>query len=206
MSDLQSPELFIAETRAWVERAVIGLNLCPFARAPQAKGLVRYAVCEARDAEGLVGSLVEELNRLAEAPASRIETTLLIHPWVMGDFADHNDFIEIAEAAIEALDLTGIIQVASFHPQYQFAGTAPGDVANATNRSPYPTLHLLREDSITRAVDAFPDAEAIYGANIATLERLGSDGWDRLQHQCHEDALAQLAGPRAAPAPEDDGR
>jgi len=196
MRDLQSPEFFIAETRAWVERAVIGLNLCPFAKAPQAKGLVRYAVCEARDAEGLLAMLVDELNRLAEAPPVQTETTLLIHPWVMNDFGDHNDFLEIAEAAIDHLELDGIIQVASFHPQYQFAETQPDDIGNATNRSPYPTLHLLREDSIERAVAAIPDPADIYEANIGTLENLGHAGWDALLQQCHEDAIAAPdAGP-----------
>jgi hypothetical protein len=205
MSDLQSPEFFIAETRAWVERAVIGLNLCPFAKAPQVKGLVRYVVCEAPDADGLFATLVDELNRLAEAPSSRIETTLLIHPWVMNDFVEHNDFLELAETAIEELDLAGIIQVASFHPQYQFADTQIDDIGNATNRSPYPTLHLLREDSIARAVDAIADAAVIYDANIATLERLGHAGWDVLQQQCHEDAIAGLST-GADPAPPHDRR
>jgi hypothetical protein len=191
MSPPESPEFVIAQTRAWVERAVIGLNLCPFAKAPQVKGLVRYVVCDARDAEGLLAALAEELKRLAEAAPTRIETTLLIHPWVMNDFADHNDFLEIAEAAVEELDLAGIVQVASFHPDYQFAGSVLDDIGNATNRSPYPTLHLLREESISRAVDAIADAEAIYGANIATLERLGAHGWDAIQQQCYEDALAE---------------
>jgi len=190
MIDLQAPEFFIAETRAWVQRAVIGLNLCPFAKAPQSRGQVRYACTEARDADSLLAALAEELRHLAEAPPEQVETTLLIHPWVMNDFADHNDFLEIAEAAVEALELTGVIQVASFHPQYQFADTAPDDIGNASNRSPYPTLHLLREESIERAVEAFPDAERIYGANIATLERLGHAGWDALQQQCHEEAIA----------------
>jgi len=188
MSTIEDPEFCIAQTRAWVERAVIGLNLCPFAKAPQVKGLVRYAVSPARDLPGLLTALVEELNRLAEAPSGDIETTLLIHPWVLNDFADYNDFLELAEAAVEELDLTGVLQVASFHPQYQFADSQPGDIANATNRSPYPTLHLLREESITRAVDAIGDAQDIYGANIATLERLGERGWDALQQQCYDDA------------------
>jgi len=188
MSTIEDPEFCIAQTRAWVERAVIGLNLCPFAKAPQVKGLVRYAVSPARDLPGLLTALVEELNRLAEAPSGDIETTLLIHPWVLNDFADYNDFLELAEAAVEELDLTGVLQVATFHPQYQFADSQPGDIANATNRSPYPTLHLLREESITRAVDAIGDAQDIYGANIATLERLGERGWDALQQQCYDDA------------------
>lgn len=183
----------IAETRAWVDRAVIGLNLCPFAKAPQIKGQVRYVVSDASDAESLLAALVDELNRIAEAPADRIETTLLIHPHAMNDFADYNDFLELAEGAVEALELEGTIQVASFHPQYQFADSEPDDVGNATNRSPYPTLHLLREESIDRAVAAFPDAEAIFEANIATLERLGAEGWSALQQQCRDDAA--LADP-----------
>jgi len=175
---------------------VIGLNLCPFAKAPQVKGLVRYAVSEARDAQALLGALLEELNGLAEAPQTRVETTLLIHPWVMNDFAAYNDFLEAAEAAVDELDLGGIIQVASFHPHYQFADTAADDIGNATNRSPYPTLHLLREESIARAVDAIEDAAAIYEANIATLRRLGAGAWDALLQQCHEDALAAVPPPR----------
>ena len=195
MDSQATAEFVVAETRASAERAVIGLNLCPFARAPQAKGLVRYAVSQARDAEALLEFLLEELQRLAESTAARIETTLLIHPWVMNDFADYNDFLEVAEAAVDELGLGGIIQVASFHPQYQFADTEAGDVANATNRSPYPTLHLLREESIERAVDAIADAATIYEANIETLRRLGTAGWDAVQQQCHEDAVAACAPP-----------
>lgn len=186
-------ELAIAETRAWVERAVIGLNLCPFAKAPQVKGQVRYVATETNDAEVLLGQLVGELILLAEAPAERIETTLLIHPHALTDFADYNDFLDLAEAAIAELDLEGVIQVASFHPQYRFAGSEADDLANATNRSPYPTLHLLREASIDRAVAAFPEAEAIFEANIATLERLGAEGWAALRARCREDA-ARSAG------------
>ena len=173
----------IAETRAWVERAVIGLNLCPFAKAPQNKGQVRYVLSEAREPEALLASLVDELNLLAEAPAERIETTLLIHPHVLEDFADYNDFLGIAEDAVAELGLEGTIQVASFHPRYQFAGSAADDVTNATNRSPYPTLHLLREASVERAVAAFPEAEAIFEANMATMRRLGVEGWEALQQQ-----------------------
>ena len=183
-----TPDSAIAETRAWVERAVIGLNLCPFAKAPQVKGQVRYVVSEARDAGALLAALVDELKRLAETPAGRIETTLLIHPCVLGDFLDFNDFLDLAENAVVELELDGMIQVASFHPHYRFAGSAEDDVANATNRSPYPTLHLLREESIVRAVAAFPQAEAIFEANVATLRQLGTEGWAALQRQCREDA------------------
>jgi len=183
----------IAQTRAWVDLAVIGLNLCPFAKAPQAKGLVRYVVSHATDPAALLADLIAELERLAESPAEKLETTLLIHPQVLTDFADYNDFIEVAEDTVAELDLEGVLQVASFHPQYQFADTDADDLSNATNRSPFPTLHLIREDSIDRAVEAFPEAEAIYETNIATLERLGAAGWAELQRACQADA----AGPGA---------
>ena len=185
-----SSSLALAETRAWVDRAVIGLNLCPFAKAPQMKGQVRYVVSEATDPAALLGDLVAELELLAEAPADRTETTLLIHPLVLQDFMDFNGFLEIAEDTLAELDLDGDLQVASFHPGYQFADAAPDDIGNATNRSPYPTLHLIREASIDRAVAAFPEAQAIYETNIATLEKLGPDGWAALQQQCRNDAAA----------------
>ena len=179
----------IAETRAWVERVVIGVNLCPFAKAPQVKGQVRYVLSEASEPESLLAGLIDELKLLAATPADRIETTLLVHPQVLADFADYNDFLGLAESAVAELGLEGVIQVASFHPRYQFAGTAPDDLSNATNRSPYPTLHLLREESVERAVAAFPEAEAIFEANIATMRRLGESGWARLQQQCRDDAV-----------------
>ena len=190
----------IAETRAWVERAVIGLNLCPFAKAPQVKGQVRYAVSAATDPEALLADLVRELEHLAEAPPERIETTLLIHPGVLTDFEDFNDFLDVADAALQALGLEGVLQVASFHPDYRFADSDPDDLANATNRSPYPTLHLLREDSIARAVAAIPEAEAIFEANIETMRKLGPEGWAALQRQWREDA----AGGRASKADDSD--
>ncbi len=193
-------DLALAETRAWVERAVIGLQLCPFARAPQARGQVRYVASGARESEALLADLVDELNRLAAAPAEEIETTLFVHPHVLTDFADYNEFLSVAEAAVESLGLEGVIQVASFHPRYRFAGSGADDVANATNRSPHPTLHLLREASIERAIAAFADPESIYEANIATMARLGSEGWAALQRECHEGAVAEATG-RAAPTP-----
>ena len=183
----------IAQTRAWVDRAVIGLNLCPFAKAPQVKGLVRYVVSTATDPAALLADLMAELERLAESSAEKLETTLLIHPQVLTDFAEYNDFIEVAEDTVAELDLEGVLQVASFHPDYQFADTALDDVSNATNRSPFPTLHLIREESIDRAVEAFPEAELIYQTNIATLQRLGAEGWAELQRACKADA----AGPAA---------
>ncbi|MCE9658135.1 MAG: DUF1415 domain-containing protein [Burkholderiales bacterium] len=186
--NLSNNRLAVAETRAWVERVVIGLNLCPFAKAPQVKGQVRLVLSEASEPEALLAALIDELKLLAEAPAERIETTLLIHPHVLADFADYNDFLGVAEDAVAELELDGVIQVASFHPQYQFAGSSPDDIGNATNRSPYPTLHLLREESVERAVAAFPEAAAIFEANIATMERLGESGWARLRQQCRDDA------------------
>ena len=178
----------IAETRAWVDRAVIGLNLCPFAKAPQVKGLVRYVASAATDPAALLADLIAELERLAESKPDKLETTLLIHPGVLADFADYNDFLEVAEDSVAELDLEGVIQVASFHPDYQFDGTDADALGNATNRSPYPTLHLIREDSIARAVEAFPEAETIYATNIATLEKLGTEGWAALQQRCRDDA------------------
>ena len=192
---MQSPVPVVATTRAWVERAVIGLNLCPFARAPQVKGQVRYVATAAADTDDLLGCLIDELKLLDETPAEQIETTLLIHPQVLGDFADYNDFLDIVEAAVLQLGLEGVIQVASFHPHYCFAGTESDDVSNATNRSPYPTLHLLREASIDRAVAAFPEAEAIFEANIESLERLGAAGWAALQRQCRQEGSTSIAGP-----------
>jgi hypothetical protein len=182
-----NPQQVIAETRAWVDRAVIGLNLCPFAKAVQVKNQVRYQVTEVTDTESLLATLCQELHLLADAVPEQVETTLLIHPHVLSDFLDYNDFLEIADAAVEELGYGGVLQVASFHPHYQFAGTSLDDVTNATNRSPYPTLHLLREDSIDRAVAAFPEAEMIYETNMRTLEKLGEKGWADLLVACRSD-------------------
>ena len=170
----------VAATRAWLERAVIGLNLCPFAKAVHVKHQIRYAVSTAQTPEDLLADFVDELHTLQAADPSEIDTTLLVHPGVLADFLDYNDFLELADAAIAAEGLEGEIQVASFHPHYQFAGTGPEDIENYSNRSPYPMLHLLREASIARAVAAFPDASQIFERNIATLRRLGHAGWRRL--------------------------
>ncbi|MBK7471956.1 MAG: DUF1415 domain-containing protein [Betaproteobacteria bacterium] len=173
----------IAATVRWVEKAVIGLDLCPFARGVHTGGRIRYAVTAAATTDELIDVLVEELDLLAAAAADAadaFETTLLIHPRVLGDFLDYNDFLDVADAAVEQLGLTGEVQVASFHPRYQFAGTEPDDIDNFTNRSPYPTLHLLREASIERAVAAYPDTDRIFEKNIETLRRLGRAGWDQL--------------------------
>jgi hypothetical protein len=171
-------------TFAWVAHAVIGLNLCPFAKAVQTKNLIRYVCCDARDSVALLGALRTELQRLAGTPIEQLETTLLVHPQVLNDFLDYNDFLDEADALLVEMGLDGTLQIASFHPQYQFAGTAAHDIENATNRSPYPTLHLLREASIERAVAAFPEPEAIYETNQRTLRALGPKGWAELQARC----------------------
>ncbi|MBA5686920.1 DUF1415 domain-containing protein [Rugamonas apoptosis] len=170
----------IAATEQWLEKAVIGLNLCPFAKAVHVKKQVRYVVCDADTPEALLSTLMDELQYLSDADPEAVDTTLLIHPNVLTDFQDYNEFLDVADAALEDMDLAGELQVASFHPQYQFADTAPDDISNYTNRSPYPTLHLLREESVERAVDAFPEASDIFEKNIATLEALGHEGWDKL--------------------------
>ena len=167
-------------TRAWVEQAVIGLNLCPFAKAVQVKGLIRYVCSDARDTSALRAVLRSELQRLADTPMDEVETALLVHPQVLQDFLDYNDFLDEADALLEEMSLDGTLQIASFHPQYQFAGTDADDIENATNRSPYPTLHLLREASIERAVVAFPEAEAIYEARARPCA-LGPAGWAALR-------------------------
>ena len=159
---------------------MIGLDLCPFARAVHSRGQIRWVVSGAETPEELLAELLGELRTLADADPAAIDTTLLIHPAVLGDFPDYNDFLGAADAALADLGLAGTLQIASFHPRYQFAGTAPDDVENCTNRSPYPILHLLREASVERAVAAFPDAATIYEKNIATLRRLGVEGWRRL--------------------------
>lgn len=170
----------IHATREWLEKAVIGLNLCPFAKSVHLRGQVRFVVSDASDEASLLADLLHELESLYDADANEVETTLLVHPWVLGDFLDYNQFLDIADAAVSELELDGEIQVASFHPDYQFADSQPGDIENFSNRSPYPTLHLLRETSIARAVAAFPDAASIYDRNIDTLRGLGHAGWKRL--------------------------
>jgi uncharacterized protein len=174
------PHDVIAMTRRWFEKSVIGLNLCPFAAAPYRDNRVHFCVSERRTAAGLLEDLRLELAALHAADPAQWETTLLIHPWVLGDFFEYNDFLEVCDAALEDLGLEGELQVASFHPQYQFANTQPDDIENYTNRSPYPMLHLLREASVERAIAAAGDTEKIYRQNIRTLRELGHSGWRRL--------------------------
>ena len=173
-------ETIIADTVRWLERAVIGLNLCPFAKAVHVKKQIRYVVSNATTPEELLVELISEFELLAESSAEKIDTTLLIHPHALSDFLDYNDFLDVADEALEELDLAGELQVASMHPHYQFEGTQPDDMENYTNRSPYPTLHLLRESSVDKAVAAFPEADQIFEKNIETMKKLGHAGWDKL--------------------------
>ena len=173
------PEI-IAVTRNWLERAVIGLNLCPFAKSVHVKGQVRYVVSTAQTTDALLDDLERELNYLVTTPAEETDTTLIITPDVLTDFADFTDFLDLAEVVLRTQGLAGILQVASFHPDYVFADAEADDIANHTNRAPYPTLHLIREASIARATRAFPDAADIYERNIETMEKLGLEGWRAL--------------------------
>ena len=167
-------------TKQWLEKAVIGLNLCPFAKAPHVKNLVRIVVSKARHLDGFLEDLDRELQLLGNTSASELETTLLVHPTLFPDFETFNQMLEIADDAVVENELEGIVQIAPFHPDFQFEGTEADDISNYTNRSPYPTLHLIREDSIAKAAEAFSDASAIFDRNIALLEKMGHEGWDKL--------------------------
>ena len=164
----------------WLEQAVIGLNLCPFAKAVVVHDRLRIRVSDARESDVLLQELAQELQRLMSTPLEHIETTLLVAPWITPDFLDFNDLVGEAQDMLDAMELEGDLQIADFHPRYQFAGTAEDDPGNLTNRAPYPILHLLREASIDRAVESTPDAATIYERNIALLERMGQAGWDQL--------------------------
>ena len=182
---MNNAETAIADTQRWLERAVIDLNLCPFAKAVHVKGLIHCTVSEATTTAELLIDLKKELNSLVNMVVAGVsiayDTTLLIVPYCLQDFLDFNDFLGKADKLLAKMKLEGIIQLANFHPQYQFAGTEPDDITNFTNRAPYPTLHLLRESSIDQAVEAFPEAEAIFEVNMQTMARLGLKGWDALQ-------------------------
>lgn len=169
-----------ADTQRWLERAVIGLNLCPFAKAVHVKGRIHYATYLSAEHDDLLDALLAQARQLVALDAIERDTTLLIAPSALSDFLDFNDFTARAERRLAKAGFDGVLQLASFHPQFQFGGTEPDDIGNATNRAPYPTLHLLREESVDRAVEAFPDAEEIFGRNIDTLEALGPEGWAAL--------------------------
>lgn len=175
----------INTTRNWVQTLVIDLNLCPFARKELVNDRIRFAVTEVVTPDELLGVLEQELSLLTDDPG--IETTLLIHPGVLEDFYDYNDFLAEADTLLEALELDGVYQIASFHPDYQFAGTAPDDVENSTNRAPYPMLHLLREASLEQAIERYPDTEDIPRHNIERVTRLGPEKMAALLKACKQD-------------------
>jgi hypothetical protein len=173
-------EAIIAATRVWLEKVVIGLGLCPFAASVYRQQQIRYRVSEQRSTVGLLGDLEQELLYLQSAEPRDCETSLLIHPQVLGDFRDYNDFLDEADALLRVMDLEGELQIASFHPQYEFADAAPDAIENYGNRSPYPMLHLLREASVTFAITTYPGVHDISSNNMKTLRRLGKDGWQKL--------------------------
>jgi hypothetical protein len=180
-SNLQAFEkAAIEDTQQWLLEAVVGLNLCPFAKAVVVKDRLRYRVCASAEPADVLAMLREELQYLAEADPDQLDTTLLIAPKALLDFLDFNDFLADCDDALMALELDGVLQVADFHPHYQFGGTEVDDIENFTNRSPYPTLHLLREASIDTAVEAYPDASLIFERNIEVLNKLGHAGWEAL--------------------------
>ena len=176
-----SHDQIISATQRWLERAVIGLNLCPFAKAVHVKQQIRYVVSTATATEALLDDLEYELNFLRDADANLVDTTLLILPNVLDTFSEFADFLDLAEVVLRTHRLDGVLQIASFHPDYVFADAEVDDVTNYSNRSPYPMLHLLREASVSRATQSFPDAAQIFERNMQTLNSLGVDGWRALQ-------------------------
>ncbi len=188
--DLSDNAHVIALTRSWVEHAVVGLNLCPFANSVLRKKQIEFRVSHAREPELLLQDLLGAIESLLAVPAEVIDTLLLIHPWALTDFLDFNDFVGDAEALVDEAGLAGVLQVASFHPDYQFAGVPADDPTNRTNRSPFPTLHLIREDSLDKAIEAMPDTDEIVERNLETMRRLGNEGWLALQTQIRSGAGA----------------
>jgi hypothetical protein len=172
--------IVIEDTQKWLLEAVVGLNLCPFAKAVVVKDMVRYRVCASSEPADVLAMLREELQHLAEADPDTLDTTLLVAPNALLDFLDFNDFLADCDEVLMDLELDGVLQVADFHPLYQFGGTDVDDIENFTNRTPYPTLHLLREASIDKAVEAYPDASLIFERNIEVLNKLGHAGWEAL--------------------------
>jgi hypothetical protein len=167
--------LIIRQTRTWVEEFVIGFNLCPFAKKPYQLDLIRFELADSKTWQDLLSKLVFELTLLQQTPPSEVETTLVIHPLVLTDFQDYLAFLDRANEVLESLGLSGVIQIASFHPDYQFGGTLPNDASNFTNRSPYPMLHLIRETSVEKAIEFYPGIEEVPERNIRFMERKGTE-------------------------------
>ena len=179
----------VLATRRWIETVVIEHNLCPFAKREFEADRVRIAAVPATTESELVEALVNELLLLSDT--STIETTLVVHPNVLTDFMDYNQFLDIADELLRRMNLEGVIQVASFHPDYQFEGTTPDDPCNYTNRSPYPMLHLLREASLEKAIAATPDIDEIPGRNVETMNRLGTMVLREMFEACISDSSAR---------------
>lgn len=163
----------IRHTKQWIQEFVIGMNFCPFAKSPFRTDKIRYLLTETNEQETLLQTLMNELLWLHEIPAEEVETSLIIHPNVLQNFEEYNDFLAVTDALLEDLGLEGIFQIASFHPDYQFADAAVDAVENYTNRAPYPMLHLLRESSVTLATAHYPDVDSIPDKNIAKLRAFG---------------------------------
>lgn len=181
--DQLDDDTIVALSKSWLEEAVIGLNLCPFANAVHKRGQIDWKVSHARLPEALLEELAQALQSLLGTPAATTDTSLLIHPWVLRDFLDFNDFLSVADELLEDSGLAGVIQIASFHPDYRFGGVDADDITNHTNRSPFPMLHLLREESLDKAIAAMPDSGDIVERNLATLRKLGEPGWQALQQR-----------------------
>ncbi len=182
-------DTIVALSKSWLEEAVIGLNLCPFANAVNKRGQIAWQVSHARTPEALLDELGQALQSLLDTPADSTDTSLLIHPWALKDFLDFNDFLSVADELLEDSGLAGVIQIASFHPDYRFGGVDADDITNHTNRSPFPMLHLLREDSLDKAIAAMPDSDEIVERNLETLRKLGEPGWQALQQRIRTKAM-----------------
>jgi hypothetical protein len=174
----------IAETRQWVQDIVIRHNLCPFAHKPFRNDVIRYSLSHASSDDALVNDLINELLLLRDADVSQAETTLLITPHCLNDFSRYNQFLDVADMLISQFGLEGTIQVASFHPDYQFADLDYDDVRNYTNRSLYPMFHLILEASIERARISHPDVESIPKINMTLLQQIGLEEIKRQQQAC----------------------
>lgn len=171
---MSATERYIRQTRHWLEQVVLAQQLCPFARQPYEAEQIRFVCTSATDETALLAYLEEELHYLMATPATEVATSLLIHPWVLQDFYDYNNFLDSAEDVLRQAGFEGEVQLASFHPDYCFAGTAPEDAENYTNRSPWPMLHLLREAQVEAALAHYPDSEQIPVSNIQTMKTVGA--------------------------------
>ncbi|GAB2907394.1 DUF1415 domain-containing protein [Paralcaligenes sp. KSB-10] len=177
MNKVENDASILAATQHWLVRAVIGLNLCPFAKSVYIKKQIRYVIDRSISDQDVLAALEAEMIYLADADPAQVDTSLLIVPDILSDFLDYNNFLNRAQRLLKRMRLTGVLQIASFHPRYQFADRGTDDIENYTNRAPYPIFQLLREASIERALAGFSDTSTIYERNQETLRRLGHDGW-----------------------------